>query len=205
MLSFIDSNTCQQLADGITRQACEWAVTNPTLALGLTAGTLVLSGGLYFFNHPKNTVSANNSQAMPVVARIPREAVRATIARTLAENKPVVPVAAVVVNAEVVPAKMPVQTIVLEALTRQKQAPETRATALRLWDLRRTEKQRLDAATLQALKLPVNAATLNVKVDQVVLAKLGLPPSGVISTAEQQAKYEQVLETLNLNHLNKFR
>lgn len=200
MLSFLD-DTCQQLAEGVARQACQWTVTNPALVMGITAGAALMGGGLYFFNRgSKVTASTNNK---PVVARLARESVMATISAPVA---PVVPVAnvAVVANSEVF-GKMPVQTIVLEALTRQKRNPATSEIALRLWDLRRTEKQRLDEAALQKLNLPVTTATLNVKVDQVVLAKLGLPPTGVISTAEQQTKYEQVLGDLNLTHLNKFR
>jgi len=197
MLSFLN-DTCQQLAEGAARQACQWTVTNPALVMGITAGAALMSGGLYFFNRgSKVTASTNNK---PVVARLARESVMTSISAPVANVANV----AVVANSEA-PSKMPVQTIVLEALTRQKQNPATREIALRLWDLRRTEKQRLDAAALQKLNLPVTTATLNVKVDQVVLAKLGLPPTGVISTAEQQTKYEQVLGDLNLTHLNKFR
>ncbi|MGE3318254.1 MAG: hypothetical protein AB7I18_03070 [Candidatus Berkiella sp.] len=198
MLSFLSEDACRQLAEGAIRNTCEWAVSNPMVAMGIAAGTAAIAattGGLYWLRSgPQRQVATR-----PIVARLQRESIQQTIASAPA------PVVAPVTPAAEVAGKMPVQTIVLEHLRQQKENADTREVALRLWDLRKNEKQRLDPATLVKLNLPVNVQTLAVTVDQLVLAKLGLPPTGKMPTGEGQAKYEQVLDNLNLSHLNKFR
>lgn len=176
MLSFINNETCQQLAAGAVRNACELAAENPMMTLGVAAvGTLLTaaSTGVYFFNRRKPAPVVAAPQVP--VARLTRQPVNQVINQVVVDaSKLAVPA----VNADLgQPVKMPTETIVLAYLFKQSQ---TQLAARQLRDIRRTEKPEVD-------------------VDRLVLKALGLPEDGSMpKTPEGQAHYDAVVTALEL-------
>ena len=171
MLSFL-TDTCEQLAEGLAHEACEWAVSNPAIALGMTAGSLLATAasGLYFYNRRP---AANTPVPTVPVARLARQTVCQTISDiNVDQSKLVAPSAG---------RRIPVQTIVLGELHRQLQNPATAVAARQLLDLRQTKGKQIDS---------------------LVLNGLGLPEDGKMPQTEVgQARHDAVVTTLNMSHL----
>lgn len=144
MLSFIDQNTCSELADGVVRNVCEYAAANPVLALGLTAGTMIASvaGGL-FWSH-RSSAPAATTTTQPV-ARLKRQAVSDIIDTPIDQSQIVAPKTLSTED------KMAINLIVLGELNKQLQDPETAATARQLLLLRQTKQKEIDGIILQQL------------------------------------------------------
>lgn len=144
MLSFIDQNTCGELADGVVRSACEYAAANPLLALGLTTGTLIAGtvGGLFWRHRASATPAVN---AVPV-ARLKRQTVSEAITDTAIDQSQIV--APKTLSAE---DKMSINLIVLAELNRQLQEPKTAEVARQLLVLRQTKRKEIDGLILAQL------------------------------------------------------
>lgn len=146
MLSFIDENTCSELADGVMRSACEYATANPVLALGLTAGTMIAgAAGLFFSRRGTAAPAASSSQP---VARLKRQTVSDVIIHTTIDQSLIV--APVELTTE---QKMARNLIVLAELNRQLDDPQTAKTARQLLQLRQnpTNQKVIDGSILEQL------------------------------------------------------
>lgn len=175
MLSFL-TQTCEQLAEGAAHDACSWAATNPAIALGAAAATLLATTatGLYFSNRKQST-------KVPVVpvARLSRQPLNQVIHHaTIDQSKLVLPDLKVNPLAE---EKMPVQTIVLAELHRQLQNPLTEKVARELLNMRQTKAKEIDRLILRALGLPEDG-------------KMPKTPNGI-------AQYDQVMTNIAMPHL----
>ncbi len=152
MLSFL-TDTCEQLAEGAAHEACNWAASNPAIALGAATATLLATTatGLYFCNR--------KPAAQVPVARMARRSIADTIRDTTIDpSKLVVPVAPVVpaVPEMSLEQKMNVNLIVLKELNRQLQHPQTAEAARQLLTLRQTQGKQIDSFILRSLGLDEN-------------------------------------------------
>ncbi len=143
MLSFIDQNTCSELADGAVRSACEYATANPLLALGLTAGTMIAGAAGLFFSRRATATPASSSQP---VARLKRQTVSDAIMDTAIDQSQIV--APKTLSTE---DKMSINLIVLAELNRQLQEPKTAEVARQLLVLRQTKRKEIDGLILAQL------------------------------------------------------
>jgi len=183
MLSFTD--ICDQLGSDALNGACDWAASNPAVALGLTVGGTLLAtvGGLYW---------SSNRQAQPVV--VPRmqqtrgrQSLREAITGTDVDFNLVNEIADME-KAE----KMPLQTIVGAYLQQKAIEKSMNTTQIRNWVLAQAfpEQRVMGKAISQA------------EMNKAVLQLLGLPADGKVPTLSAGRKfYNDVLETLDLAHL----
>jgi hypothetical protein len=175
MLSFL-TETCEQLAEGAAQEACNWAASNPAIAIGTAAAATLLATtatGLYFC--PRKP--AAKAPVVPV-ARLARQTLGQAISEVhVDQSKLVVPA----VEAALTERTMPVQSIVLGFLLEQSKGGANQVAAMRL----REDRKR------------------NVKeTDQKILTALGLPVDGKMpKTAEGQARYDQVMDIIAMPHL----
>lgn len=182
MLSFLQ-DTCDQIGQETLNEACEWAVANPAIALGVALGSTVLAVGGLFWSRAGHAAASSTPSAQPAVARMAqprtREAFLSTVERTTVD-KDALPQLPKVTAA---PEYMPVQSIVT-AYTKK-----------------------IGQARLLPMLFPVQAGQIartksQAEINTAVLAKLGLPVDGHIpADREGRQHYNDVLDNLELPHL----
>ncbi len=186
MLSFLQ-DTCDQIGQEALNEACDWAVANPMVALGLSIGSAALAVGGLFWSKGRHV--AQSSQ--PPVARMTqparqRDSVLTTIAGTAVDMQelPSLPK-----QETAVPEKMPVQMIV-NAYLEQQAAVRGNISRMRLIPM------------LFPAQGPIAKTLTQAEINTKVFAKLGLPADAQIpANSEGRSHYNQVLRDLKLEHL----
>ncbi|MCS5710360.1 hypothetical protein [Candidatus Berkiella aquae] len=183
MLSFTD--ICDQLGSEALNSACEWAGSNPAIALGLTLGGTLLAtvGGLYF---------SRNRHAQPVVVPRMQTRGRQSLREAIADTNTDLDLAQEIADMKTAE-NMPLQTIVSTYLAQKAAEKQMNATQIRNWVFEQAfpGQQRI-----------VGKAVTQAELNEGVLRLLKLPIDGKVPTlSAERERYNAVLRQLDLAHL----